>query len=205
MGLYFENASLKQKKIVDDAVPTDNAVLDAKFTEIYENLEIISTRYRTISDTHIRIQHYTKPHTTYQDLCPECGDLWGKKKEDVVFLPTDRLNELREIERITLGLPKEPEEPEEPEPPINVVDELESILLLIKSHASFAFTLMQTEAHTNHYAKKHKHDIPGWEGLGNCPECIELLKRQTTPTQPISKKQYEELLKIESKFKNDAN
>jgi hypothetical protein len=64
---------------------------------------------------------------------------------------------------------------------------------------------MQAEAYTNHYAKKHKHDIPGWEGLGNCPECIELLKRQTTPTQPISKKQHEKLLKIEGKFKNTAN
>jgi hypothetical protein len=96
-----------------------------------------------------------------------------------------------------LGRPKEVPALEEAEPPIDVEDELNSIRVLLKGHASFAYTLLQTEMYTNHYAKKHAHPIPGLQGFGNCPECIALYTKQTEETRPISKDHYETLLRIE--------
>ena len=194
VGLYSQNVALKKELA---AHTTENAELDAAFSGIYNSLELVASRYRIISDTHMRTQHYTKPHTSFQDLCPECGDLWGKKKKDIVWVPAARLAALREIERAALGRPKVLPAPEEAEPPIDVEEELRSIQFLLKAHASFAYTLLQTEMYTNHYAKKHAQPIPGLQGFGNCPECIDLYTRQTEATRPLSKARYEILLSIE--------
>jgi hypothetical protein len=201
VGLAAKNAQLQQQNgFLQERVPVDNETLDKKFTAIYESLEVIAQRQRVIADTHLRTQHYVKPHTSYQDLCPECGDLWGKKKKDIVFVPVDRLAELREAERVSLGgvfTPFSVEE-EEAEPPIDIAEELDSVLQLLKAYESYSYTLMQTETYTNHYAKKHDHLIPGLQGFGNCPDCIALRSKQVTPTQPISKSRYDYLLRIET-------
>jgi len=193
VGLYSQNVALKKELA---AHTTENAELDSAFSKIYNTLELIASRYRVISDTHLRTQHYTKPHTTPQRLCPECGDLHRVQQADVVWVPEKRLATLRETARIVRGLP-ELTSIEEEEPPIDIAEELASISFLLESHASFAYTLLQTEMYTNHYAKKHAHPIPGLAGFGDCPECIELYTKQTTAVQPIPKSQYETLLKIE--------
>jgi len=198
VGLYSQNVALKNELAAHTA---DNDELDDAFSKIYNTLELIASRYRVISDTHLRTQHYTKPHTSFQDLCPECGDLWGTKKGGIVWIPVARLKTLRDMARVTRGLPASPFPIEEAEPPINVEEELASITLLLESHASFSYTLLQTEMYTNHYAKKHAHPTPGLQGFGDCPECIELYAKQTTAVQPISKIQYETLLKIEKDYK----
>lgn len=198
IGLYSQNAALKQELVARDAVSAQaNEDLDAAFSGIYETLELISNRYRVISDTHVRTQHYTKPHTTFQKLCPECADLGGVKKEGIAWVPAARLETLYEIERLARGFPKVAIPEDVPEPPIDVLEELKSVGFLLKSHSSFSYTLLQAEMYTNHYAKKHSHPIPGLKGFGNCPECIALYEKQTTDVQPIPKKRYEELLKLE--------
>ena len=192
IGLAAKNVQLQERAYVD------NEMLDKKFTTIYESLEVIADRHRVIADTQLRTQHYSKPHTSFQDLCPECGDLWGKQKKDVVFVPVGRLAELRQAERDKLGNVLAPPSAEEgDEPPIDIEEELDSVIHLLKSHESYSYTLMQTETYTNHYAKKHDHPVPGVLGFGNCPDCIALRNKQTTQTQPISKTRYDHLLRIE--------
>jgi hypothetical protein len=203
IGLIAKNAHLQQQNdFLQERVPVDNETLDKKFTSIYEALELIADRSRVVSDTQLRIRHYVKPHTSYQDLCPECADLWGKKKKDIVWVPEERMKELREAERISLGNVLAESSAVE-EPPIDISEELDSVLVLLKAHASFVYTTMVTEAYTNHYAKKHEHSVPGGRGLGNCPDCIALYDKQTAHTEPISKAHYERLLHIEKGGQSD--
>jgi hypothetical protein len=89
------------------------------------------------------------------------------------------------------------------EPPVNIETELTSLLLILKSQSSFVHSLTQIEENTNHYIKNHMHISPG--RIGKCPECIELYEKQTTLTQPISKKRHEELLKIKNGFNASTN
>ncbi len=182
----------------------NNAELSEQFTDIYQTLAQISDRYHVIADTHLRTQHYVKPHTEYEDLCPECGDLRGIKKDDIAFVPIDRLDELRQIERAANGKPAlvlTGEEEEEEEVIVDVPYELSSIQVLLKSHKAFTYTLLQAETYTNHYAAKHPQEVPGLKSFGDCPECIALHERQTTVTHPIPKKRYDDLLQIEREFK----
>ena len=197
IGFYSQHVVLEQRRAAN------NIMLNDKFTKIYETLEAISAKYNIVADTSMRVQHYAKPHMVYQDFCPECGDLWGKKKENVIFVPIDQLSKLYEMERIVLNLPEQIKLSPELEPPVNIETELTSLLLILKSQSSFVHSLTQIEENTNHYIKNHTHISPG--RIGKCPECIELYEKQTTLTQPISKKRHEELLKIKNGFNASTN
>jgi hypothetical protein len=191
----------KELQELKNRTGVDKQLLDKKFNTIYETIEKSNIRQRITADNQIRNLHYTIPHTFFHRLCPECAELWGKKKEDIAWVPEKRLAELREIERIALNKPKPKPEPEEPEEPYNIGQELDSIIHLLKSQSSFNYTMLISESYLLHYAKKHDHPAPGGRYFGECPECIALRDKQTTVTHPISKKRYQELLEIESKQK----
>jgi len=197
VGLYSQNVAL-QRELAERPTTATNDELDKGFSDIYTTIGLISSRYRVIADTHMRTQHYAKPHTTPQHLCPECGDLRRVMREGIVWVPAARLKLLRAMERTSAGMPADmfvTNDP--PDPLIDVVEELDSVLFLLKTHASFSYTLLQAEIYTNHYSKKHAHPVPGLKGFGDCPECIALYEKQMALTQPISKARYETLLQVE--------
>ena len=112
----------------------------------------------------------------------------------------ERLAELR-----SLSSPSQPGQAESDEPVKipTTVEELDSILLLLKQQRSHLYTNKYTAEIQYHYLKKHNHPHPGIEG--GCTECIALRKKQTTATEFISKQEYEELLKLEKHLKENKN
>ena len=203
IGLFAKNVSLEKELALNfsNAEPVED-----RFSKIYNILELISSRNHIISDTHVRTQHYVKPHTSRQTLCPECGDIYAPENSKIMWVSEERLAELRRIEGIATGKPFNPTIfIQEPEEPIGIGDELDSIITLLEGHASFTSTLMLTEMHTNHFIKKHNYPAPrGFSGgypVG-CPDCRDLYKRQTEPSEAIFRTRYTELLEIESSYKN---
>ena len=192
---YTKTKELQELK---DRTGVDQQLLDEKFTTIYKIIEKSNITQRITADNQVRNLHYTIPHTSFHNLCPECSELWGKKKEDIAWVSEKRLAELREIERIALNKPKPKSEPEEPEELYNIGQELDSIIHLMKSQSSFSYSMLISESYLLHYSKKHDHSIPGGRNFGECPECIALRDKQTTITHPISKKRYQELLELEA-------
>lgn len=203
IGLFAKNTSLEKELAANfsNAEPVED-----KFSKIYNILELLSSRNQIISDTHVRTQHYVKPHTTMQKFCPECGDIFAPKNSEVLWVSEQRLNELRRIEGIVSGKPFKPTVfIQEPEEPIGIGAELDSIITLLEGQASFTFTLMLTEMHTNHFIKKHNYPAPSGFSDGypvGCPECRDLYKKQTEPAEVILRTRYRELLKIENNYKN---
>ena len=175
------------KLLTDDLVAMNTALINGEIDAYFTGGTYTASPARLDGATNIR------------GITPNTGPVGGKG--GIVWIPVARLKTLRDMARVTRGLPASPFPIEEAEPPINVEEELASITLLLESHASFSYTLLQTEMYTNHYAKKHAHPTPGLQGFGDCPECIELYAKQTTAVQPISKIQYETLLKIEKDYK----
>ena len=193
-------AKTEELQELKDRTGVDQQLLDEKFNTIYKAIEKSNITQRITADNQIRNLHYTIPHTSFHKLCPECAELWGKKKEDIAWVPEKRLAELREIERVALNKPKPKSEPEEPEI-YNIGQELDSIIHLLKSQSSFNYSMLISESYLLHYSKKHDHPIPGGRNFGECPECIALRDKQTTITHPIPKKRYQELLELEATTK----
>ena len=185
--------------------PAEQSSIDTKFEEIYTEIQKTGEYMYGLSDTHIRSMHYIKPHTSFQDLCPECADLWGKKKEHVTEIPADRLKELRSIKRQSLSLPiPESQAPStEPVVELTVEEELASILTLLKQQKSHLYTNRYTAEIQYHYLKNHKHPKPGIEG--GCPDCINLRKKQTEEVEFIPTKEYNELIQLEKRFKENKH
>lgn len=167
--------------------------IEKRFEKIYIEIQKTGEYIYGLGDTAVRNTHYSKPHTTYQDLCPECADLWGKKKEGIVEIPLERLEELR-----SLSSPSQPDQAQRDEPAKTPTteEELDLILLLLKQQQGHIYTNKYTAEIQYHYLKKHKHPHPGIEG--GCPDCIALRKKQTTETRFISKQEHEKLLKSEA-------
>ena len=165
---------------------------DTKFEEIYVTIQKTGEHIYGLGDTAVRNSHYSKPHTTYQDLCPECSDLWGKKKEGVVEVPVERLAVFRDLSSPSQSGQADSDEPVKTP---TTVEELDFILLLLKQQQSHLYTNRYIAEVQYHYLKKHKHPKPGVEG--GCPECIALRKKQTTTTEFISRSEHEDLLKRE--------
>jgi len=185
-------------KAKDDSKANPN--VDKKFEEIYVEIQKTGEYMYGLSDTAVRNSHYSKPHTTYHRLCPECADLWGKKKEGIVEVPVDRLKELRSLSSPSQSGQAETDQPVEV---LTIEEELDSILLLLKQQQSHLYTNKYTAEIQYHYLKKHKHPKPGIEG--GCPECIALRKKQTTKMEFISKQEYERLLETEDRAKEHKN
>lgn len=211
IGLFAKNVSLEKELAANSFSRNFNNAepVEDKFSKIYNILELLSSRNHIISDTHVRTQHYVKPHTSRQTLCPECGDIYAPKNSKIMWVSEERLAELRRIEGIATGKPFNPtifiQEPEEPEELIGIGDELDSIITLLEGQASFTFTLMLTEMHTNHFIKKHNYPAPSGFLDGypvGCPDCRDLYKRQTEPSEAIFRTRYTELLEIEDNYKN---
>ena len=207
IALRAKNISLEQTLAANFS--NDESIAD-KFSKIYETLELISSRNHIISDTHVRTQHYAKPHTSFQSLCPECQDVYGSRSAKVIWVSADRLADLRRVEGLVTGKPlKAPElqQDQEPEELISIADELDSILVLLNGQASFSYTLLLTEMHTNHFIKKHNYPAP--RGFTDnktvgCPDCSALYKKQTEPSEAILRARYSELLEIENNYKNSG-
>ena len=185
----------------------DKKALDSKFEEIYETLKESSEYIYNLSDTQIRVSHYAAPHTEFKDLCPECGDLWGKKKEGVVEIPTSRLAELREI--TGLYPPNNAGQHAHGQPvDLTVEEELDSILHLLKSTKSMLYSTMYAGEITYHNLSQkspeplHKHNHPRPGIIGGCPDCKKLRDRQTTILSYISKDEYSKLIKAEKDIKD---
>jgi hypothetical protein len=132
VGLYSQNVAL-QRELAERPTTATNDELDKGFSDIYTTIGLISSRYRVIADTHMRTQHYAKPHTTPQHLCPECGDLRRVMREGIVWVPAARLKLLRAMERTSAGMPADmfvTNDP--PDPLIDVVEELDSVLFFLR-------------------------------------------------------------------------
>ena len=179
------------------AVSENQSEADAKFEEIYVVIKNTGDHIRQMGDINIRNLHYVKPHQSFKRLCPECADLWGKKKESIVEVPVDRLKKLRAIRREALSLPPLSDQSNNDEPVkiLTTVEELDSILLLLKQQQSHLRTNKHTMEAQYHYLKKHTHKHSGV--TGNCPDCIKLRIKQTQETGFVSKKEYDELIKLE--------
>ena len=135
------------------AVASENqSETDAKFEEIYVTLKKTGDYINQMGDTNVRNFHYSKPHASFTFLCPECADLWGKKKEGIVEVPVDRLKELR-----SLSSPIQPDQADNDEPVKipTTVEELDSILLLLKQQQSHLYTTKYTAEIQYHYLKNH--------------------------------------------------
>jgi hypothetical protein len=169
---------------------------DAKFEEIYVVLKNTGDYICQMGDMNVRNLHYAKPHQSLKWLCPECADLWGKKKESIVEVPVDRLKKLRAIRREALSLPTPSDQPNNDEPvkTPTTVEELDSILLLLKQQQSHLHTNKHTMDTQYHYLKKHTHKYD------NCPDCIKLRTKQAQETEFVSKKEYDELIKLEKEY-----
>ena len=208
IGLFAKNVSLEKELAANsfsrnfsNAEPVED-----KFSKIYNILELLSSRNHIISDTHVRTQHYAKPHTSATRLCPECGDIYAPKNSKILWVSEKRLDELRRIEGIVVGKPFKPTIfTQEPEEPIGISEELDSIITLLEGQASFTFSLLLTEMHTNHFIKKHNYPAPAGFVDGypvGCPDCRDLYKKQTEPAEAIFRTRYTELLEIEDNYKN---
>ena len=182
-------------------VVEDNNIED-KLTEIYETLAETEQYIHVMYDSQSRNLHYVKPHTSFHQLCPEClrfqGKAWdGLKVDDVVIqISVTRLKELREIRRQALSLPIHPPQPvvSRVVESINIEEELDSILALLKIQKNHVYVNLETEGLIYHYSSKHHHKALG------CPQCLGLKYKQITETQFISRNEYDELLKIESQY-----
>ena len=196
IGFFAKNISLEKE-------------LATKFSTIYETLELISSRNHIIADTNLRTQHYAKPHTSVTRLCPECGDIYAPKNSTIVWVSGQRLADLRTIEGLATGNPLTTAVfKQEPQESIGIGEELDSILILLEGQASFAFSLMITEMHTNHFIKQHNHPAPHGFVDGypvGCPDCRDLYRRQTEPSEAIFRTRHNELLEIENSYKNAAS
>jgi len=184
-----------------NAVASENqSETDAKFEEIYVTLKKTGDYINQMGDTNVRNFHYSRPHASLTVLCPECADLWGKKKEGIVEVPVDRLKELR-----SLSSPIQPDQADNDEPVKipTTVEELDSILLLLKQQQSHIYTNKYTMEMQYHYLKKHSHPHAGT--LGHCPDCIKLRTNQTQETEFVSKEEYDELIKLEKEHKDAQN
>jgi len=184
----------------------DKEVLDKQFNEIYKTLEGSSQYLYNISDTQIRISHYATPHTEFEDLCPECGDLWGKKKENVVAINTEELERLRALTGLYPPNVSDHDDDDEPVE-LTVEEELESILHLLKSTKAMLYTTMYAGeisfhnlAKTSCATTQHNHEVPGV--IGGCPDCKDLRSRQTNKLSFISKQEYEKLIAAEKDINN---
>jgi len=184
----------------------DRVKVDQKLEEIYTTLLEIGTYQYCAGDTQIRNLHYVKPHKTNNKLCPECADVHENKNTGSLDrIPKTRLAQLRKIESSGLSLPNPSEQSNSPRPDerLSVLEELDSILFLLKSQKSHMYTNMYTGELVYHYAKKHKHSGSGEHG--KCPDCIKLRNKQTTPVSFITKEEHKRLLKLEKKFKNEQD
>lgn len=183
------------------AVIEDQSEIDAKFEEIYVIITKTGDCIYQMGDTNVRNLHYARPHHSFRMLCPECADLWGKKRESIVEVPVDRLKKLRAIRREALSLPTPSDTASIPVEELTTLEELDSILLLLKQQNGHIYANKYTMEMQYHYLKKHIHQHPGV--IGECPDCIKLRTKQTQKTELISKEEYDELIKLEKEHADE--
>ncbi len=185
-------------------VSEDQSATDAKFEEIYVIIKETGDYIIQMGDTNVRNFHYAKPHDSFMMFCPECAELWGKKKEGIVEVPVDRLKKLRALkppfpayqrEALSLPTPSDERTASRPVEKPTTLEELDSILLLLKQQNGHIYTNKYTMEMQYHYLKKHTHQYPGV--IVGCPDCIKLRTKQTQETELISKEEYDELIKLE--------
>ena len=182
-------------------------LIDKKFEKIYQTLQGTSQYIYNLSDTQIRNSHYVEPHTSFQDLCPECGDLWGKKKESIVVINTKRLKDLRDL----TGLyPPNVSGQDLHTSPVDLTleEELDSVIHLLESTKASIYGAMYAGEITYHKLSqkseeplhKHNHPMPGI--VGGCPDCKKLRDKQTSKVSFISQDEFKRLTKAEKDIKD---
>tara|TARA_B100000749_G_scaffold257283_1_gene226520 strand:- start:1390 stop:2082 length:693 start_codon:yes stop_codon:yes gene_type:complete len=181
-------------------VASEKSVTDTKFEEIYITIRETGEYIRDISDTNVRNFHYTKPHKKFTILCPECAEPFAKPKEDLVEVPVERLKELRTIRREVLSLPTPSDQSPATQPveELTTLEELDSVLRLLKGQKSHLYTNRYIMEMQYHYLKKHTHPRPGTHG--GCPDCIKLRTKQTQETEIISQGEYDLLIQLEKEY-----
>ena len=183
----------------------NRAKTDDKLNSIYNTIREIEDYHYCLSDTQMRNFHYAKPHTTPLHLCPECSDLAENKNTgSLVAVSTGRLEELRSFEKrpTSRPIPQDQAHAVQPDVTLTVDEELDAILFLLKSQKAHLYTSMYTEELTHHYLKKHEHESPGEHG--KCPECLSLRKKQITVYKFVPRSEYDRLLELEKKRKNNV-
>jgi hypothetical protein len=182
----------------------NRAKIDDKLNSIYDTIRQIEDYHYCLSDTQMRNFHYAKPHTTSSSLCPECSDLAENKNTgSLVSVPVGRLEELRSFEKrpSSRPIPQDQAPATQPDETLTVNEEMNAVLVLLKSHKAHLYTSMYTEELTYHYLKKHRHESSGEHG--KCPECLSLRKKQTTVYKFVPRAEHDRLLELEKKHKNN--